>query len=125
VYSIFTLVIILTLFTLAGALIMMIIDKKANLKTLYNLGVEIKQLRNIFLFQGSLLTFFGGIVGLLLGIIIVIIQQQFELVMVNESLPYPIVFEVKNILIVIATIYILGIIASWIASNTVSKKLVE
>jgi lipoprotein-releasing system permease protein len=125
VYSIFTLVIILTLFTLAGALIMMIIDKKANLKTLYNLGVEVKQLRNIFLFQGSLLTFFGGIVGLLLGIIIVIIQQQFELVMVNDSLPYPIVFEVKNILIVIATIYILGIIASWIASNTVSKKLVE
>ena len=125
VYSIFTLVIILTLFTLAGALIMMIIDKKANLKTLFNLGVEINQLRKIFLFQGSLLTFFGGIVGLLLGIIIVIIQQQFELVMVNESLPYPIVFEVKNILIVIATIYILGIIASWIASNTVSKKLVE
>lgn len=125
VYSIFTLVIILTLFTLAGALIMMIIDKKANLKTLYNLGVEVKQLRNIFLFQGSLLTFFGGIVGLVLGIIIVIIQQQFELVMVNDSLPYPIVFEVKNILIVIATIYILGIVASWIASNTVSKKLVE
>ena len=125
VYSIFTLVIILTLFTLAGALIMMIIDKKANLKTLFNLGVEIKQLRKIFLFQGSLLTFFGGIVGLLLGIIIVIIQQQFELVMVNESLPYPIVFEVKNILIVIATIYVLGIVASWIASNTVSKKLVE
>lgn len=125
VYSIFTLVIILTLFTLAGALIMMIIDKKANLKTLYNLGVEVKQLRNIFLFQGSLLTFFGGIIGLVLGIIIVIIQQQFELVMVNDSLPYPIVFEVKNILIVIATIYILGIVASWIASNTVSKKLVE
>lgn len=125
VYSIFTLVIILTLFTLAGALIMMIIDKRANLKTLYNLGVEVKQLRNIFLFQGSLLTFFGGIIGLLLGIVIVVIQQQYELVMVNDSLPYPIVFEVKNILIVIATIYILGIIASWIASNTVSKKLVE
>ena len=125
VYSIFTLVIILTLFTLAGALIMMIIDKKANLKTLYNLGVEVKQLRNIFLFQGSLLTFLGGIIGLLLGILIVIIQQQYELIMVNDSLPYPIVFEVKNILIVIATIYILGIVASWIASNTVSKKLVE
>ncbi len=125
VYSIFTLVIILTLFTLAGALIMMIIDKKAHLKTLYNLGVEVKQLRHIFLFQGSLLTFFGGIIGLFLGIIIVVIQQQYELVMVNDSLPYPIVFEVKNIVIVIATIYILGIIASWIASNTVSKKLVD
>lgn len=125
VYLIFTLVIIIALFNLIGALIMMIIDKKSNLKTLYNLGVEIKQLRGIFFFQGSLLTFFGGLIGLLLGIIIVIIQQQFNLVMVNESLPYPIVFEIKNIVIVILTIYILGITASWIASNTVSKKLVE
>lgn len=125
VYLIFTLVIIIALFNLIGALIMMIIDKKSNLKTLYNLGVEIRQLRGIFFFQGSLLTFFGGLIGLIIGIIIIVIQQQFSLVMVNESLPYPVVFEVKNILIVIATIYILGIAASWIASNTVSKKLVE
>ncbi len=125
VYLIFTLVIIIALFNLIGALIMMIIDKKSNLKTLYNLGVEVKQLRGIFFFQGSLLTFFGGLIGLILGIIIIIMQQQFNLVMVNETLPYPVVFEVKNIIIVIATIYLLGIIASWIASNTVSKKLVE
>ena len=119
VYLIFTLVIIIALFNLIGALIMMIIDKKSNLKTLYNLGVEVKQLRGIFFFQGSLLTFFGGLIGLILGIIIIIMQQQFNLVMVNETLPYPVVFEVKNIIIVIATIYLLGIIASWIASNTV------
>lgn len=125
VYLIFTLVIIIALFNLIGALIMMIIDKKSNLKTLYNLGVEVKQLRGIFFFQGGLLTFFGGLIGLILGIIIVVIQQQFSLVMVNETLAYPVVFEVKNILIVLLTIYILGIIASLIASSTVSKKLVE
>lgn len=125
VYLIFTLVIIIALFNLIGALIMMIIDKKSNLKTLYNLGVEVKQLRGIFFFQGGLLTFFGGLIGLILGIIIVVIQQQFSLVMVNESLAYPVVFEIKNIMIVLVTIYLLGIVASWIASSTVSKKLVE
>jgi len=125
VYLIFTLVIIIALFNLIGALIMMIIDKKSNLKTLYNLGIEVKQLRGIFFFQGGLLTFFGGLIGLILGIIIVVIQQQFNLVMVNESLPYPVVFEIKNIMIVLVTIYLLGIVASWIASSTVSKKLVE
>ena len=125
VYLIFTLVIIIALFNLIGALIMMIIDKKSNLKTLYNLGVEVKHLRGIFFFQGGLLTFFGGLIGLILGIIIVVVQQQFSLVMVNENLAYPVVFEIKNILIVLLTIYILGIIASLIASSTVSKKLVE
>ncbi len=125
VYLIFTLVIIIALFNLIGALIMMIIDKKPNLKTLYNLGVELKQLRSIFFFQGSLLTFFGGLIGIILGILIVYIQQEYELIMVSAELPYPVVLEIKNVLIVLLTIYVLGTLASWIASNTVSKKLVE
>ena len=123
VYLIFTLVIILTLFTLAGAIIMMILEKKGNLKTLYNLGTEIKDLRRIFLFQGTLVTFLGGLIGLVLGIIIVLIQQQYEVVMITQSLAYPVIFNVENILIVLATIFILGFIASWIASSRVSKAL--
>ena len=125
VYLIFTLVIIIALFNLIGAIIMMIIEKKNNLKTLYNLGTEIKYLKNIFLFQGNIISIFGGILGLILGIIVVLIQQQFELIMITPSLAYPVVFETKNILIVLFTIVVLGFIASKIASSTVSKKLLE
>ena len=125
VYLIFTLVIIIALFNLIGAIIMMIIEKKTNLKTLYNLGTEIKYLKNIFLFQGNIISIFGGILGLILGICVVLIQQQFELVMITPSLAYPVVFEIENILIVLLTIIILGFIASKIASSTVTKKLLE
>lgn len=125
VYLIFTLVIILTLFTLAGAIIMMILEKKDNLKTLYNLGTEIKTIRKIFLFQGTLVTFLGGVVGLVLGIIIVLIQQYFKIIMITQSLAYPVIFSVQNIIIVLATIFTLGFIASWIASSRVSKTLFE
>jgi lipoprotein-releasing system permease protein len=125
VYLIFTLVIIIALFNLIGAIIMMIIEKKTNLKTLYNLGTEIKYLKNIFLFQGNIISVFGGILGLILGILIVLIQQQFELIMINPTLAYPVVFEVKNVIIVLFTIVILGCIASKIASSTVTKKLLE
>ncbi|WP_333598915.1 ABC transporter permease [Flavobacterium sp.] len=125
VYLIFTLVIIIALFNLIGALIMMVLDKKSNLKTLFNLGSEIKDLKKIFLLQGSLLSVLGGIVGLILGIIIVVIQQQFKLVMITDSLAYPVVFSIQNVLIVFATIVSLGIISSWIASSRVSKKLLD
>ncbi len=125
VYLIFTLVIIIALFNLIGALIMMVLDKKSNLKTLYNLGSEIKDLKKIFLLQGSLLSVFGGIIGLLLGIIIVVIQQQFNLVMITETLAYPVVFSVQNVIIVFLTIISLGFISSWIASSRVSKKLLD
>lgn len=125
IYLIFTLVIILTLFTLAGAIIMLIIDKKNNLSTLYNLGVEVKELRKIFLFQGSILTIIGGVIGLVLGSVIVLLQQHYSLVMITESMPYPVIFNIQNILIVLATIFTLGIISSLIASSRVSKKLLE
>jgi lipoprotein-releasing system permease protein len=125
VYLIFTLVIIIALFNLIGALIMMILDKKGNLKTLLNLGTEIKDLRKIFLLQGTLLSVFGGIIGLTLGIAIVLLQQYFELVMITPTLAYPVVFTIENVLIVLSTIVTLGFIASLIASSRVSKKLLD
>lgn len=125
VYLIFTLVIIVALFNLIGALIMMILDKKGNLKTLFNLGTDIKDLRNIFLLQGTLLSVFGGIIGLLLGIVFVLLQQQYELIMITPTLAYPVVFTFENVLIVMLTIITLGFIASLIASSRVSKKLLD
>ncbi len=124
-YLIFTLVIILTLFTLAGAIIMLIIDKKNNLSTLYSLGVEVKDLRKIFLLQGSILTVVGGIIGLTLGIIIVFLQQQYNLVMITPSMAYPVIFNMENVLIVLTTIFLLGFISSLIASSRVTKKLLD
>ncbi|MFV8338484.1 ABC transporter permease [Flavobacterium sp. LB3P21] len=125
VYLIFTLVIVVALFNLIGALIMMILDKKGNLKTLFNLGTEIKDLRKIFLLQGTLLSVFGGIIGLVLGIIIVLLQEYFQLVMITPTLAYPVIFSLENVLIVMGTIVTLGFIASLIASSRVSKKLLD
>ncbi len=123
VYLIFTLVIVLLLFAFVGAIIMIILDKKANLKTMFNLGVEVVDLRNIFLFQGTLLCFFGSLIGILLGSCIVLIQINFNVLMINESMPYPMKFNFQNVFVVFFTIFILGFLASFIASRRVNKKL--
>jgi len=125
IYLLFTLVIILALFTLAGAIIMMILDKRGNLKTLCNLGAEVKDLRKIFLLQGTLLSVLGGLFGLFIGVVLVLIQQEFEVIMITPSLAYPVAFLFKNVVIVLGTIITLGFIASLIASSRVSKKLLE
>jgi len=125
VYLIFTLVIIIVLFNLVGALIMMILEKKSNLKTLYCLGVEVKDLRKIFLLQGTLLSTVGGIIGLLIGSIVVLAQQYFQLIMITSSLAYPVNFTFQNVVIVFLTITSLGFLASLIASSRVTKKFLE
>jgi len=125
VYLIFTLVIIIALFNLIGALIMMILDKKNNLKTLYSLGTPVKELRRIFFWQGTLLSVFGGLVGLLLGVVLVLLQQQFQFIMITPTLAYPVICSLENATLVLATISVLGVSASWIASSRVSKKMLD
>ena len=124
-YLIFSLVIAVTLFTLIGALIMIIIEKKSNLKTMYSLGSDLSDLRKIFLYQGFLICLIGGIIGLFLGIVLTLLQQKFGFIMINTSMAYPVRFSIFNIVIVISTIALLGFLASWIASSRVNKALLE
>ena len=125
VYLIFTLVIIIALFNVIGALIMMILDKKGSLHTLYNIGATTKDIRRVFFLQGSLMTILGGFLGVVIGFILVVVQQQFALIMITPSLPYPVKIEILNILLVLVTITILGFIASKIASGRINEKLVR
>jgi len=124
-YLIATLIVIIALFNVIGAMIMMILDKKENLKTLFNLGLTIKQIKNIFTLQGILLTIFGLIVGLILAVIFVYIQLIYEPIMIRPDLAYPVEFHLSNVLIVVITILILGVIAAFIASNRISEKLIS
>lgn len=123
VYLIFTLVLIIALFNVIGSIIMMILDKRKNIKTLFDLGSKISEIRKIFFLQGVLMTTLGGFVGILLGVIAVFLQLKFNFIMITSSLPYPVRLSMINILIVFTTITVLGIIASKIASSRVREKL--
>ena len=123
-YLIFTLVLIIALFNVVGAIIMMILDKQQNSRTLYNLGVTIKQLRRIYFVQGILVTTVGGIIGVLLGVLLIGSQLLFGWVKIG-SINYPVELNFLNVLIVLATIMVLGILASKIASSRINAKLVS
>lgn len=124
-YLIFTLIVIIALFNVIGAIIMMIIDKKQNLKTLFNLGTTVKEIKRIFVFQGFLLTMVGMSIGLLLAILLVVTQQAFGFFEIVPNLPYPVEFKLSNLLIVILTITILGFLAAKIASSRISSTFIE
>lgn len=123
-YLIFTLVLIIALFNVVGAIIMMILDKQLNSKTLYSLGSTIKALRRIYFIQGVLVTGFGGFIGVLLGSLLIWSQLAFGWLRITPSLAYPVEYKIINVLIVMGTILILGVIAAKIASSRVSRKLV-
>lgn len=122
-YFIFTLILIIAMFNMVGAIIMMISDKKRNLKTFYKMGASIHQIKNVFLMQGVLLTFFSLIIGLSIAILLVLFQQEFQLFMITPYIAYPVKLTFFNFLTVFSTIIVLGFLASWIASSRVNRNL--
>jgi len=125
VYLIFTLVLIIAFFNVVGSLIMMMLDKKRSLNTLFNIGATVKDIRKIFFYQGTLIGVVGGLIGLGVALVIIALQKAFSLVMITPTLAYPVTIKIENFFIVFLTISILGIIASKIASVRITKSMVQ
>ena len=122
IYLIFTLVLIIALFNLVGALVMMILDKKPQMNILKAMGITQHQLGKTFFFLGMMIVLFGGIIGLVLSSAVILIQQWDPFINIpGTSLAYPVKWEFKNILIVMGTLLLLGSLASSWASRGANR----
>lgn len=122
-YIFVSLIAAIAIFNIAGTIIMIILEKRGNIKTLYFMGLTITEIRKIFFYNGLLMTLIGVSIGLLLGTIVVLLQMQYGFVPITPNLPYPVQFKLINLFIVFATIIVLGGLASKMASLRVSEKL--
>ena len=122
---IFSLIVVVALFNMFGALIMMGIEKRENLKTLVVLGGTENQIGKIFFFQGLLISFVGCIVGLLVGVVLVVLQQNFSFFMISPTLAYPVVLGINNVLFVFCVVVLLGGLASVSVSYYVKKSILQ
>ena len=124
IYLIFTLVIIIALFNVVGALIMMILEKRPQLKVLYALGVQPKEIRLIFFYLGGMISWVGGGLGILLGTTLVLLQRYFPFLYVpGTNFPYPVRLEFQNVAMVLLLLLVLGGLASAWATAQVGKRI--
>ena len=116
VYLIFTLVVIIALFNVVGALIMMILEKRKDLRVLVSLGLVKKDIGQVFFYQGVLISVVGSFLGVFVGFCLVLLQQKFSLFMITPSLAYPVSVSLMTFVVVLLTVVVLGGVASKIAS---------
>ena len=119
IYLIFILVIFITTFNLAGAIIILQLDKKQQAKSLISLGFTFSQLRKTYFYTGALIVCLGVFFGLILGTLVCILQIQtgFFKASVGMDLPFPVKITLYNYLIVISSAFFFGLMVSWIFSK--------
>ena len=114
VYVILTFILILATFNVVGSLSMLMIDKRKDTEILKAMGADNSLIQRIFLNEGLLISVAGGIIGLLLGIVLVLLQQQFGFIKFGTGGgnyvvdAYPVILKLKDVLLIIATILVVG-----------------
>ena len=122
-YVFLTFILTVACFNIISSLSMLIIDKKADAATLRNLGATDRQIRSIFLFEGRIISAIGAVVGILLGLLLCWLQQEFGLVHMGDSAgsfvvnAYPVSVHYDDVAIVFVTVLLIGWGAAWIPTR--------
>ena len=113
VYVILTFILILATFNVVGSLSMLMIDKRKDTEILRAMGADNRLIQRIFMNEGLLISVAGGIIGLLLGIVLVLLQERFGFVKFGSGGnyivdAYPVLLKLKDVLLIFATILLVG-----------------
>ena len=127
VYVILTFILILATFNVVGSLSMLMIDKRKDTEILKSMGADNRLIQRIFLNEGLLISVAGGIIGLLLGIILVLLQQQFGFVKFGTGGnyvvdAYPVLLKLKDVLLIFATILVVGCTSAFLTVRHALRK---
>ena len=124
-YLILCFILLIATFNIIGSLSMLIIDKKEDIQTLRNLGAENSLIKRIFLFEGWMISAVGALVGIVLGTALCLLQQHLGFLRLGEAYvvdSYPVATNIWDILLVLATVLIMGMFAALYPVKYISTK---
>ena len=130
-YVFLTFILMIACFNIIGSLSMLIIDKKEDVVTLRNLGAKDHQITRIFLFEGRLISAIGAVLGVLIGLLLCWLQQQYGIVRLGSSEgsfvvdAYPVSVHPWDIVLILFTVMAVGFLSVWYPVRYFSKRLLS
>ena len=110
------------------ALSMLMIEKQEDVRTLRNMGADDKLISRIFLFEGWMIAGFGALIGIVIGIVLCLIQQELGLLKLGQTAgafiidAYPVRVALSDVFTVFFTVVSIGFIAAWYPVHHLGKK---
>ena len=130
-YIFLTFILVVACFNIIGSLSMLIIDKRDDVVTLRNLGASDKQITQIFLFEGRMISALGAVIGLVIGLLLCWIQQTFGVIALGSSAgsfivdAYPVSVHLWDVVLVFVTVLAVGFLSVWYPVRYFSRRLLK
>ena len=131
-YLFLSFILLIACFNVIGSLSMLIIDKRADVVTLQNLGANDETIKRIFLFEGCLISFMGALVGVVLGVALCLVQQEFGLISLGGESSgafivdaYPVSVHLSDVLLILCTVLLISYLAVLYPVRYLSRRLLK
>lgn len=126
-FAIITFVMIIAVFNVIASLTMMILEKRKDIFSLQAMGADSSTIRKIFFYEGILINVIGALGGMILGIILVALQQNYHFVPLEGSIVdyYPVSLKISDLGIIFLTVLIMGSISTYLPVKYLSKKYLD
>ena len=123
-YLILSFILLIATFNVISSLTMLIMDKKEDIYTLQSMGANNQLISQIFFLEGLLITLLGGVTGLVIGALICWGQQLFGFVRLGGIIVdyYPVSMKLTDFILILSTVFVIGIIASWLPVKFVGRR---
>lgn len=127
-YIFLTFIILVACFNIISSLSMLIIEKRDDVLTLQHLGMSPREVRKIFMTEGWLISLFGAILGVLLGVALCMLQQHFGLIRMGNGSGfivdcYPVAVHAADVAVVLATAAAIGAVSVWYPVHLLTRRL--
>lgn len=116
-YAFLCFIMLVACLNIMGSLSMLMIEKREDAKTLSALGSTQRQIRRIFALEGLMIIFGGAMAGMLLGLVLCLLQQEFGFIRMGQSEgsfiidAYPVVVRPGDLMLVLLTVVLLGFLS--------------
>ncbi len=128
IYGILSLILIIAAFNMVGALTMLVLEKEQDIQILQAMGASKTFVQKVFLTEGVLLAFAGSLIGIVLALIFSYLQVTFKLIPLQGSFVidyYPVKILVTDLLLIIVTVFVIALLASWIPSVKAARQKIS
>lgn len=126
VFFISLLVLVVASLSIIGTVIMLIVEKRDERLTLYSLGADHNFIRGVFIREGLLISGVGGIIGVVIGVAVVLVQQYYGIVkMPNGNFlieNYPVELQGGDLVVIVAAFMAVAAVVSMAATYTMIKR---
>lgn len=132
-YVFLTFILLVACFNVIGSLSMLIIEKKNDVVTLRGLGADDQLISRIFLFEGCLISFLGALVGVVLGLTLCLVQQEFGILTLGNGASagafvvdaYPVSVHWQDVVLILVTVLVVGFFSVLYPVKFFSRRLLE